>query len=55
LRDNWRCPIKETVVSNPFLLVERILQNQDGVVSIKVDAAEALSLKAAHTESHDFH
>jgi error-prone DNA polymerase len=45
---------RSTLVSVPFLLVEGILQNIDGVTSVKAERVEPLAgLPAA--ESHDFH
>jgi error-prone DNA polymerase len=44
-----------TIVHKPFLLVDGTLQNQDGVVSVKVERVEALALTRAETTSHDFH
>lgn len=45
---------RTTLVSVPFLLVEGILQNIDGVTSVKAERVEALGgLPAA--ESHDFY
>jgi error-prone DNA polymerase len=38
-----------------FLLVAGILQNQDGVVSIKASQIHSVSITAAHMESHDYH
>jgi error-prone DNA polymerase len=38
-----------------FLRVEGILQNQDGVVSIKAARVEPVAVTAAQTESHDYH
>jgi error-prone DNA polymerase len=38
-----------------FLLVEGVLQNQDGVVSIKAAKVLPIAVTAAQTESHDFH
>ena len=43
-----------TIASAPFLLVDGILQNIDGVTSVKADRVERLGdLPAA--ESHDFY
>ena len=42
------------VVGEPFLLIDGVLQNQDGVVSVKAGRVEALPAGAA-AESHDFH
>jgi error-prone DNA polymerase len=44
-----------TIIHKPFLLIDGTLQNQDGVVSVKVERVEALSLTRAETTSHDFH
>lgn len=46
-----------TLVGAPFLIVEGVLQNQDGVTSIRAERVfrlEGLSADAA-IESHDFH
>ena len=45
---------KLVVVGEPFLLIDGVLQNQDGVISVKVGRVEALPAGAA-AESHDFH
>ena len=45
---------KLVVVGEPFLLIDGVLQNQDGVVSVKVGRVEALRAGAA-AESHNFH
>jgi error-prone DNA polymerase len=42
------------LVSEPFLLVEGILQIQDGVVSVRADRLVALSRSQDHVPSHDF-
>ena len=44
-----------TIVEEPFLLVEGILQNQRGSVSVKASRVEALRVDAAAGVSHDFH
>ena len=46
---------KLTIVEEPFLLVEGILQNQRGSTSVKAERMEGLRLNAASTGSHDFH
>jgi error-prone DNA polymerase len=46
---------KLTIVEEPFLLVEGILQNQRGSVSVKAESVEGLRLDAASVGSHDFH
>jgi len=45
---------KLVVVGEPFLLIDGVLQNQDGVISVKVGRVEALPAGAA-AESHNFH
>jgi error-prone DNA polymerase len=42
------------LVTEPFLLVEGILQVQDGVVSIRADRIAALPRRRDHVPSHDF-
>jgi error-prone DNA polymerase len=43
------------LVSEPFLLVEGILQNQDNVISVKAERVSPLFITRAETTSHDFH
>lgn len=43
------------VVHQQFLLIEGRLQNQDNVISVKVDRIHPLFLTKAETTSHDFH
>jgi error-prone DNA polymerase len=45
------------VVESPFLLVEGVLQNQEGVVSVKAERVSRLDglPDDAAVESHDFH
>lgn len=38
-----------------FLCVEGILQNQDGVISIKAARVQPVAVTSAQTESHDYH
>jgi len=38
-----------------FLMIEGILQNQDGVISVKAATVAPLSITSAQTSSHDFH
>jgi error-prone DNA polymerase len=38
-----------------FLLIEGILQNQDGVISVKAARVAPVTITRAHTVSHDFH
>ena len=53
-----------TILSEKFLLLEGVLQNQEGVVSVKVDRvrplreayqADAIDITDADVRSHDFH
>jgi error-prone DNA polymerase len=44
-----------TIVTYPFLLIEGRLQNQDNVISVKVETVERLSIPEAAAASHDFH
>jgi error-prone DNA polymerase len=41
--------------SEQFLLIEGILQNQDGVISVKAVRVEPLRITRAQSSSHDFH
>jgi len=43
------------LTAEQFLMVEGILQNQDGVVSIKAGSVSSLRITQAQTRSHDFH
>jgi error-prone DNA polymerase len=43
------------LVSEKFLLVEGVLQNQDNVISVKADRVLPLAITRAETRSHDFH
>jgi error-prone DNA polymerase len=43
------------LVSERFLLVEGMLQNLDGVISVKTERISRLNVTAAETHSHDFH
>jgi error-prone DNA polymerase len=45
---------KPVIVGAPYLLVDGILQNQSGAVSIKAERVEALSQVGPEVESHDF-
>jgi error-prone DNA polymerase len=45
---------KFVVVGEPFLLIDGVLQNQDGVISVKAGRVAALSAGAA-AEAHNFH
>jgi len=43
------------VTRGKFLMVEGVLQNQDGVVSVKASAVRVLQLNDVDVRSHDFH
>ena len=44
-----------TVVHHSFLIISGVLQNQDGVVSLKARTVEPLLTASAEMQSHDFH
>ena len=44
-----------TILEQPFLLVDGVLQNQDGVTSVKAERLHALGGPAIDIDSHDFH
>jgi error-prone DNA polymerase len=44
-----------TVLDEKFLLVDGVLQNQDGVTSVKAERLHGLGGLAIDVESHDFH
>lgn len=46
---------KRTVVDASYLLIEGVLQNQDGAVSVKADRVQALDHGGPRPDSHDFH
>lgn len=46
---------REILVKAPYLMVEGILQNQQGAISIKLRHAEGMNFAATSTPSHDFH
>jgi len=46
---------KRTIVDEPYLLVDGVLQHQDGAVSVKAERVEALRTDGPEVESHDFH
>jgi error-prone DNA polymerase len=43
------------ILDEPFLLVDGVLQNQDGVTSVKAERVHALGGVAVEIDSHDFH
>jgi error-prone DNA polymerase len=46
---------RQALVTAPYLLIEGVLQNQQGAISIKLRRAEPLDFAAVSTPSHDFH
>ena len=47
--------LRETLTGAPYLVIEGLLQNQQGAISVKLRHAEPLQLTAAAAPSHDFH
>jgi error-prone DNA polymerase len=45
---------REALVQAPYLLIEGVLQNQQGAVSVKLKRAEPLRFPAVEVPSHDF-
>jgi error-prone DNA polymerase len=43
------------IVEEPFLLVEGVLQNQDGVISVRAEAAQGMSGVDVDFNAHDFY
>ena len=46
---------KRVIVDHPYLILEGIVQNQDGSIAIKVERADVLQHAGPEVESHDFH
>jgi error-prone DNA polymerase len=46
---------RAALTTAPYLLIEGLLQNQHGAISVKLRGVEALAFEAAHASSHDFH
>jgi error-prone DNA polymerase len=44
-----------TIIQEPFLLVEGILQNQEGVTSVRAERVEGLGGARVNVEAHDFY
>jgi len=44
-----------TIIQEPFLLVEGILQNQEGVTSVRAERVEGLGGARVDVEAHDFY
>ena len=46
---------RTTLVNAPYLRIDGVLQNQQGVVSVKAHSVRALDSSLARVDSHDFH
>jgi error-prone DNA polymerase len=46
---------KTSLVDSPYLRIDGVLQNQEGVVSVRARAVHALDISSVRVESHDFH
>lgn len=46
---------RRAAVDAPYLLIEGLLQNQDGAVSVKAERLEVLTGTGPRPQSHDFH
>ena len=46
---------REILIKAPYLLLEGLLQNQQGAISVKMRSAESLNFAAGAAPSHDFH
>jgi error-prone DNA polymerase len=44
-----------TIVDAPFLLVDGVMQNQDGVVTVRAEAVHALPGPTVEFGGHDFY
>ena len=44
-----------TVLEQPFLLIDGVLQNQDGVTSVKAERLQPLARTGVEIDSHDFY
>jgi error-prone DNA polymerase len=43
------------IVNEPFLLIDGVLQNQDGVVSVRAEAVQGMKSAAIDFDAHDFY
>jgi hypothetical protein len=46
---------KTALVHYPFVIIEGVLQNQQGAISVQAGRAEAFDVNAIPVPSHDFH
>ena len=44
-----------TIVEEPFLIVDGVLQNQDGVTSVRAEQVQGMRGVEVDFDSHDFH
>lgn len=44
-----------TIVEEPFLLIDGVLQHQDGVISVRADAVQGLGGPSVAFDAHDFY
>lgn len=44
-----------TIVEEPFLLIDGVLQQQDGVTSVRADAIQGLGGPSIEFDAHDFY
>ncbi len=44
-----------TIVEEPFLLIDGVLQHQDGVTSVRADAVQGLGGVSVDFDAHDFY
>jgi error-prone DNA polymerase len=47
--------VRATLISEPYLVISGVLQNQQGAISVKASHVAALRLEAEPVASHDFH
>jgi error-prone DNA polymerase len=43
------------IVDEPFLLIDGVLQHQDGVVSVRAEAVQGMKSEAIDFDAHDFY
>ncbi|MBS1817901.1 MAG: hypothetical protein JSU08_08235 [Acidobacteria bacterium] len=46
---------RSVIVEEPFLLIEGVLQNQDGVISVRAEVVQGLGGTSVDFEAHDFY
>ena len=45
---------RSVIIEEPFLLVEGVLQHQDGVVSVRAEAVQGMERASIEFDAHDF-